>query len=445
MAYDPTIPQAANQVRGASGDLAKIRENFQVLSGAVGVALSGIQGLSGVDTAGAVSGDFLRYRGAGGNLDWVPSGAALEDLSNVDADSPASGQALVWDGVSRWTPGNVAAAGGGGSGISGFVLRSWAGMALSGDISIPNATPTTVTGFDANTSVTSGAPGAPTFTLDEVSGTITVPAGIGLLKIQAGGAWSGGAGGSQRTLRLYVDGAEAVPFAVKSLTAVSTAEPENPQAATVESPMLSVSGGQVVTLNVQQNGGTTFLLSGESWLYVEGYQVSGVGGGGVGGGGNETFRQCALRLPSGVNQTLAMDSADTITGMEVLRNVGGFAVNPASGVIEVPSGVTHIQVFAQVRYEAGATGDRRALVRFSGEGAVSGGGIQVLTILPTNGVANDILPLSTPKIPVSGGEAITLVGRHGFSSDLDVEWGFTQTLAQHQTYLSVEAFVLDDA
>ena len=94
MAYNPNVPNEANLVRGATGDLEAMQENFELLSG---VAVKGISGLIGVSANSPTSGQGLRWNGTV----WVPSGVAsdLDGLTDVTITSPASGQGLLYDGA----------------------------------------------------------------------------------------------------------------------------------------------------------------------------------------------------------------------------------------------------------------------------------------------------------------------------------------------------------
>jgi len=461
VAYDANIPNEANQVRTTSGDLAKMQGNFAALSG---VATLGVDGISGADVSGRVEGDLLqfrntgwgrtdvdadgaltagallRWRTAGGADRWVASGLAMDDLTDVNAPAPTSGQILKFDGA-NWVASADEGVAGSGATTSGFILVSWAQMQLSGLYTISGGVYATVTGFHVPSALASGALGAPAFTLSAEDGTITVPSGIELIRVIANAMISGSGANINVDLEPAIDGAPLTTYRTRAPRRTLTAsEGEHTGFVT---PFLTVTGGEVITLlasgnvnGVLHSGGTSFI--------VEGYQVSGIGG-----GGSETFAQVMLRLPSGVNQTLTNNSQVAITGMELIDNVGCFAVLPASGIIELPSGYTHFQAFLSLRYEANGTGDRRAGLLFDGTAnAVSGGGQRVLAIQPVvaAGTTPHFVTLVSPLLDLIPGTQLQMTGRQGSGGDLDVEWGSVGGAgAEHDTYFTIRAFNLTDA
>jgi hypothetical protein len=89
--------------------------------------------LSDTNTVGAVSGQFLMYDGA--TSDWIPSDVilSLDDLSDVVATTPASGESLVYNG-SNWvtqsaasstTPYSVSLVTASGQTVSGVVGKTY--------------------------------------------------------------------------------------------------------------------------------------------------------------------------------------------------------------------------------------------------------------------------------------------------------------------------------
>lgn len=123
MAWNPSIPSEGNDLRGASGDIVKMRENFDTLSG---VATKGVSGLIGTDARmdTPTSGNYMVFSGgAGGTGRWEPRGAPpgavnLDDLADVDTTGAVSGDVLMFNG-STWEEGT---AGGGGGGFSDPVV-----------------------------------------------------------------------------------------------------------------------------------------------------------------------------------------------------------------------------------------------------------------------------------------------------------------------------------
>ena len=149
MSYDPTVPNQSNKVRGPTGDLIKMHDNFEALAPLVSGYI-----VSGVVPAGKLmgftfgandfrvlvsgsefliqrfeSGDWrhvVRLDQTGADLQSVltisgqnPTQAyhlvtrafvnalVLDDLANVVAPSPTSGQGLVFNGT-NWVPGGIA-------------------------------------------------------------------------------------------------------------------------------------------------------------------------------------------------------------------------------------------------------------------------------------------------------------------------------------------------
>jgi hypothetical protein len=155
VSYTPSIPVESNEVRGVSGDLALMRGNFQALAPvASGALVSGT--LPGADLAGFVftvggdqhfrliaSGTEWHFQSASGGVwtsqwaltsgladlrafrtvsgvdptqafhlttrayvDALAAALVLDDLADVVAPSPVSGDALVYDGA-NWVPGGI--------------------------------------------------------------------------------------------------------------------------------------------------------------------------------------------------------------------------------------------------------------------------------------------------------------------------------------------------
>lgn len=100
MAYDSTVPNENNLVRTASGDLVKMRQNFEVLDP---VATSGLHGLISGGTP--LSGSVPYLSASGTDQDWHYKRLDLDSLSGVDTSGAISGQPLTYDG-SGWGPGS---------------------------------------------------------------------------------------------------------------------------------------------------------------------------------------------------------------------------------------------------------------------------------------------------------------------------------------------------
>ena len=203
MAYDPTVPVESNIVRGVSGDLQKMQENFSLLSGA---AVKGISGLIGVDANTPTSGNALRFNGA----NWVPSGAAddLDSLTDVTITGPASGEVLAFDGAD-WVNSGLEIA----LTLSGLTdvddtLAPTSGQSLvfdgtewvaSGLVVAPRSTlglsgsAYTVTGtsFDERVPIGSVLTSGGGFTFNTTSGQIVVGSGITAINILAQAGWVG--------------------------------------------------------------------------------------------------------------------------------------------------------------------------------------------------------------------------------------------------------------
>lgn len=135
--YDFTVPVQTNNVRGPTGDLTKIRANFEALASLVSAAeragTAPAQVLSGMRRGTLEGESMFRDAVSGAANDWLfqragwqtwmsapsglgiapifafgTSGILLDQLVEVAAPSPSNGQSLLFSG-STWSPVTVAA------------------------------------------------------------------------------------------------------------------------------------------------------------------------------------------------------------------------------------------------------------------------------------------------------------------------------------------------
>lgn len=199
-------------------------------------------------TSGAATdGQVLTADGIGGTAweDATGGGASsLDDLTDVDTTTtaPTDGQALVWSvGDSLWIPGDVAASG---------LPASGAYVVKSSDQSIPNITPTMVSWatevFDTGGYFDTGANTRLTVSED----------GVYLVQASLGYAPSNTTG--YRTTDIYVDG---------SLHSQGNALPSSSLYCIPKvSAILSLTAGQYVEVQAQQNSGSARNVSAYSHL-----------------------------------------------------------------------------------------------------------------------------------------------------------------------------------
>lgn len=301
MAWDKTIPNENNVLRGGGGDIAKMRENFETLDP---IVVSGLDGLSGVEVPSPVSGQTLTYNGVSwvsetpvqslsGLSDTAVSGAlsgqslvyqgggiwahqtisggaasALDDLSDVDTSGVVSGQALIYDG-SSWGPGEV-------TGVR-------AGTILSGAETIPNGvTLSEVSGF-ANLSFNAGG-----WTIS--GGALVVPSGVSRVDIQGQASWEAVSNATLQT-SLYLNGAPLSGVSNYNLdpmvrwrnTGASIARMQQVLALDVP-----VQAGDLLTLAVSQNSSLPLSVVGTGSGVGATYLMAREAGGGGGGGGGFT-------------------------------------------------------------------------------------------------------------------------------------------------------------
>ncbi len=462
MAYDATVPNATNQVRGASGDIAKMRANFEALepiilsglnslisgganaSGAVPIAQSAganalwhatllaLSVLSDVDTTGAVSGNALTYNGAS----WAPATAvaALDDLTDVTAPSPSTGEIIKWNG-SAWvndTDAGGAAAGFGGGGPFNICQATLPSGATE---SIPNNSITLVTGLVERINTDS----AWTVT---ASGTIIVPAsGVTHAQLFAQCTWEDTAPSSDTSFReitpgridlasnlVRLDGASGYVVARNRARAVNNA------ANFTASPVFAVSGGEEFGLRVWQNDGGALDVEGGAGanggltsLTIRGFDFSAL----------EARPRIVVSMSGSTTQTLASGTSTPIlVSAGVNENVGGWTYTELSGSVDVPADITHVRATAQVRFEDNATGSHRRAQLFINALAPSGEMAPAPRVHPLTG-SETVLGFSTGLIAVTAGDVITLEGFHDATASIDVEAG-----TERVTWLALEGYNL---
>lgn len=298
MGWDKTIPNENNVVRGVSGDLAKVRENFEALDP---IVVSGLHGLPGVDAASPASGDVLRHDGSG----WANAQDTLSGLVDTDVAGAVSGDALTYnDATKKWEPNTPVQS------LSGLTDTDVAGAA-SGDA------------LTYNSATGKWEPATPVAALNDLTDVDTSGAVSGQALVFDGSGWGPGASVSSGLSRA----------------------------------MLVLGSDQAVV------------------------SVSG-----------------APYTPA------------TVTGMVQTANEGGWATNPASGIIEVPSGVSLVEVRAQVAWEAGSgTSAAKLWLRIDGA-PVPSGEVHDSLYYPGSFVGTN--RIVSWAIPVSGGEQLTLEVAH---------------------------------
>jgi hypothetical protein len=303
MPYDYTVPNEANIVRTASGDLVKMRGNFVELTPLVsGVVLSGtapsaaIRGLYlGDDTnrkrfflESDGSDIFRMHRNINteASPSWQPvlsfsqvSGATVDVGMNVSGISPVSGEHLATKSyvdsatLSGLTDTAVSGA------TSGQVLvydgTDWTADALSlsrvicvlsgaQTQTIPQSTPTTFSGDEVPINLGG-------FTVS--SGTITMPdTGVSLVDIQGEASWASSGAGTNYDLEIMLNGAALSGLTGYNLSArdrrrkSTTADICHQNVAALDVPVAS---GDTITMVVYQDGvGAGLDITGGTGLIV---------------------------------------------------------------------------------------------------------------------------------------------------------------------------------
>lgn len=413
MSWWPAIPNEANLVRSASGDLIKIKENFDLLSG---VANKGISGIIGTSVDSPTSGQFLRYSGSQPTGLWRPSGVRLDEIDDVNAPSPTSGQALTFSGA-VWiaaTPVQTV------SGLTDVQMNpptplsgqalvysgthptgKWTPSSIQisflddiGDVNAPAPTSGQFLAFDGSAWVASGFLGinrvlaAMTDTMSVVTGVTTIVSGLATAGINEGGwtitttgivvpsgvtavralaqaHWDTTISGT-RSLRIYKNGAPlqtsgAVDTTIfKGTGAQATLE----NISQTTSWVFSVSGGDIVQAAVESASTTaspTLLSGGKTWLYVEEAKVAGGTGGGSATAG--ILYEGFIGGPSGLTIAAANNTNTRVTGLTggnaPNRSTSYFStVSAASGIILISAGhpFSHVEVTAAITWSGLSTG-----------------------------------------------------------------------------------------
>lgn len=462
MAYRSDVPISSHQVRGVSGDLVAMRENFQVLEP---VATSGLHGLisggtatsgsvpvlSGTGTAapwvyrlfqlgnlldvavtGAVSGAALVLSGA----TWIARLLSLDDLSDVSTAGAVSGQGLQYNG-SSWVPGTFATSAGSGGGnlVGEITLRMVSGNTQA----LASGAHTVITGMELASSSGSWA-------YDAASGVVEVPSGATHVRLIGSILISGAAGDREAGFR--INGSDQDPSGIT--TEWNQFVVTSGFAAHVVSRLVPVTSGMSLAMYAHPALAATALwgISGgteagyQTWFQVEAINMSGsTGAGGSGAGG---FYQCVLVMPSGNTQSCDNTVSTQISGCNSqVMNTGGFTTG--SGTITVPagSGYTHVEMLAAIAWPINATGVREVHVRKNGGNVISGIAGEALAAFfnrcaanPTAGQGTNI-QVNTFLIPVSGGEVFSIWGQQGSGGALVISGG-----GANNTYFSLRAYKL---
>lgn len=485
MAWNPGIPNEANLVRTASGDLIKMKENFDLLSG---VATKGISGIIGVSpTPAPTSGQFLRYSGTMPNGLWRPSGLVLDEIDDVSAPAPTSGQALtfsagVWIAATpvqtisgltdvqmnpptplsgqalvysgthptgKWTPsgiqisrlddiGDVNAP----SPTSGNVL-AWNGSAwVNSGLSSPgNRAALTITG---TLTITGGDPfklifdevafhtSTPALSGNTTSGEIVVGSGITHVNVAAlcGFQLSGAAQGDWFAAEIRRNGVALSGIAGYGLQASGVARQSAGLHSTVyvEAPAVPVSSGDVISLWVQKAGSIAdqTMTGRRNWLYAEDAAIRGAGGGGA----SSVLHNGLITMASGTTQVIPNSTNTIVTGMTYGTRVAGgvFVLSGASGMVVIPASnsiITHVEAVGCVTFSGASTivGRRQMFIRaISGEVDTFWSPRSIVTNQPVSGLNNHRIQVVGPLMPIAAGVEykFALVVFHNQGANLEV-------------------------
>lgn len=414
--YDPTVPVATNQVRGASGDLIAMQRNFECL---LPILASGLNSL--ISGGANVSGAVAIVQAGGANPQWHVALLPIGTLADVALSSPVSGQVLKFDGSNWINDTDLDTGGGGGGSGGGGTLDSQitVSMASGGTQTVPDSTETVA--------LISGVvrENRGNWSYNAPSGEITVPAGVTHIRVVGQAAWAAAGGATLRSIKVKINGLR--PDAMEPDGRFTGA------AATVDSvgiatSLIPVSQGDKVTMVVvQSDGGNLDLVGGSAnegrltFLSVQGYFiVSGVAA------QEDQFSQCRVTLPSGGTESIPNNSATVVSGLIERENTAGDWTVTASGSIIVPSGLfTHVQVFAQAAWEDAApvsdTSFREITLLKDGSVELGVPGISSRNRLrAARNVGNVTV---TPFIAVSGGEEFQLQATQNDGGALDLLGG----------------------
>ena len=473
MAYDPTIPAVANTVRGATGDLVKMKENFVHLDP---VATSGLHGLlsGGLSVA---SGQVPVTQGGAGSA-WHYVGYNLNSLTNVVIAAPASGQALTYDG-SDWvnaTPNTTL------SGLTDTVIAgpvSGEALTFDGDDWV-NATPVTslaglsdtaVGGvasgealiYDGSDWVASGATARPVASVlksidqtgianDETWVTVTgfedvnadpnftahasgieILTALSRIDLQANVGFLSSTGaqiGSRLTLNgaPLSSGAHGIEAEMNTRDGGGSPTPRQHLVALG----IPVASGDILGVQVSFSAGaTTTVISGVQTNLLAQDNAQAPGGSG-GGGGSSAEATAWFTFASGAVEVIGNADFRASSGItETRRNTGGFTV--ASGAITVPvgSGYTHVDIEAALVYEqAGGGGVREMYLMEDGSTNITDtDGVTVLAAVfdrqvPALAAGRDqAIHFSSGPLPVLGGEVFNLNVYQDSGGNLELRGG----------------------
>lgn len=431
MAYDPTVPTAANDVRGALGDLTLMRTNFAILDK---VATSGIHGLT--SGGSAVSGAVVVTQAAGTASAFHYRLLNMEALDGVTQVGATAGQVLVSDGAGGWSPGNQTGTGGGGGGgaLSGIVQLA----KVSGDNqSLATGVPEIITGMVSKVNELSAA-------VNAASGIIQVPSGLTHARVVMSTRWAANNTGIREN-KLLVNGVEQEVSWRPIIFHNTGAEPVIQVTATA---LFTVTGGESLQMLGRQDSGGGLnvewgqVLAGgtpgfHTHFTLEGYTTSGSAGS---AGVLALKGRTNVAAISGVDQTIANSTLTLVTGMEVTHDDMSVAFKSASGLVQVPSGVTYAKVSSRTRWAANSTGIRDSFLYYNGSAGPPDYGEGALLVdigLPAPASPSAaVVPMNSHLFKVSGGDELGLFVLQSSGGNLDTIWGFGADL--RNTWYAIE-------
>lgn len=178
----PTVLTDLSIIDGAAGQVLTTDGagtfSFTTVSSGGGTTVALLTDIGNVNAPGSLTaGNQMIVNGAGTGYTWVPQKKVLDDLNNVDAGSPNTGDVLTWDGSSnKWIPATVSSGGGGSTTLADLTDTTIGtpsdGQALVYDSGTSAWVPGTATGYtDAQADARIAA--ASIADLNDVSGTTT--------------------------------------------------------------------------------------------------------------------------------------------------------------------------------------------------------------------------------------------------------------------------------
>lgn len=389
MAYDPTIPNQNNIVRTASGDLAKMQENFSVLAPlASGTVISGTAPSAAI--RGFYLGDpsnrkryFVQSDGSdvfkverNTNTEASPSWETVLSITQATGASPAF--AYTVEGVTPTASGHLA--------TKGYVDGLTASLSGLTDTAISAATSGQALVFNGTSWVNSGL----AYTVNDLTDVAAPSPASGESLVWNGSQWiaSGITGGSGTlsgltdvNLTAVADGASLV-FDQATQKWIDGTPPASSLTDLTDTTITSPASGQHLVYN------------GSAWVNED--QASGV--------------RVAAVLSGVQTQTIPQAAVTTMSGNEVPFNVGGWTVN--SGTITVPGGVTRVDIIGQATWASSAVGTNYELELYVNGSAVSGltGYIMAGKDRRRKSTTSDISAQQAVAfdVPVASGDTITM-------------------------------------